>query len=52
MLEKGGNDPQIGDRGVDILSPACGLSPKTPTENIRAMSAVIRDIRRVRKIEK
>jgi len=26
--------------GIDILAPACGLSPMTPTENIRAMSNV------------
>jgi [methyl-Co(III) methanol-specific corrinoid protein]:coenzyme M methyltransferase len=23
--------------GVDVLAPGCGLAPRTPTENIRAM---------------
>lgn len=44
LLEKGLRE-RIGqaaklavNSGVDILAPACGLSPKTPIENIRALT--------------
>ena len=29
--------------GVDIVSPACGLSTSTPLENIQAMTAAVRE---------
>ena len=28
--------------GADIASPGCGLSPKTPLENVQAMSDAVR----------
>jgi [methyl-Co(III) methanol-specific corrinoid protein]:coenzyme M methyltransferase len=46
LLEKGSPDKisqtarAIIGHGVDILAPACGLSPMTPIENIRALSNV------------
>jgi len=48
LLEKGSSDKlsqtarTIIGHGVDILAPACGLSPMTPIENIRALSNVAR----------
>ncbi len=44
LLEKGSPDKisqtarAIIGHGVDILAPACGVSPMTPVENIKAMS--------------
>jgi [methyl-Co(III) methanol-specific corrinoid protein]:coenzyme M methyltransferase len=29
--------------GADILSPACGVSPRTPLENIKALAKVVRE---------
>ncbi len=50
MLEKG--EPQQLARaarrclseGVDILAPACGIGPRTPIANIRAVADSVRDI--------
>jgi [methyl-Co(III) methanol-specific corrinoid protein]:coenzyme M methyltransferase len=28
--------------GVDVLSPGCGLAPRTPTKNVRAMVGTVK----------
>jgi [methyl-Co(III) methanol-specific corrinoid protein]:coenzyme M methyltransferase len=38
-----GRARQLVDDGIDIVSPACGLSTSTPLANIRAMTAAVRE---------
>jgi len=34
---------QLVAQGIDIISPACGLSTSTRLDNIRAMTAAVKD---------
>ncbi|MBJ6726235.1 uroporphyrinogen decarboxylase family protein [Geomesophilobacter sediminis] len=39
-VRRAGNDCL--EKGVDILAPACGIGPRTPIENIRALAESVR----------
>ena len=39
----GAREKKLLDDGIDIISPACGLSTKTPVGNIAAMTEVVKD---------
>jgi [methyl-Co(III) methanol-specific corrinoid protein]:coenzyme M methyltransferase len=34
---------QLVEQGIDIISPACGLSTSTRLDNIRAMTAAVKN---------